>query len=290
MSHLQLKNIYKSFRKKEILKNVNTKINFGEIYGLIGKNGAGKSTLMKIIAGLEKQDSGSLSFVNNNKKDILITGLIESPALYPFLNSVENLKKYNALFDKNINNEDISFFLKIVGLENTHKKKVKNYSLGMKQRLGLAQVFSVKPDFLVLDEPFNGLDPEITIRIKEYLNTLKKEGTCILISSHQLNELDRLCDDISILNKGKLFSNVNKHDYPKLQKYQIETNNRIATEAILKKKNVTLSYSNNDHVIFFTQKDKINDILNTLINFKISIFSVTSSKKTLEEVFLEYND
>ncbi|HCY0818135.1 ATP-binding cassette domain-containing protein [Staphylococcus xylosus] len=290
MSHLQLKNIYKSFRKKEILKNVNTKINFGEIYGLIGKNGAGKSTLMKIIAGLEKQDSGSLSFVNNNKKDILITGLIESPALYPFLNSVENLKKYNALFDKNINNEDISFFLKIVGLENTYKKKVKNYSLGMKQRLGLAQVFSVKPDFLVLDEPFNGLDPEITIRIKEYLNTLKKEGTCILISSHQLNELDRLCDDISILNKGKLFSNVNKHDYPKLQKYQIETNNRIATEAILKKKNVTLSYSNNDHVIFFTQKDKINDILNTLINFKISIFSVTSSKKTLEEVFLEYND
>lgn len=122
MSHLQLKNIYKSFRKKEILKNVNTKINFGEIYGLIGKNGAGKSTLMKIIAGLEKQDSGSLSFVNNNKKDILISGLIESPALYPFLNSVENLKKYNALFDKNINNEDISFFLKIVGLENTYKK------------------------------------------------------------------------------------------------------------------------------------------------------------------------
>ena len=111
MTHLQINNIYKPFKKKEILKNVNAKVNFGEIYGLIGKNGAGKSTLMKIITGLVKQDSGSFIFVNKNERKILTAGLIESPALYPFLNSMENIKKYNALFDKDMSNKDISFFL-----------------------------------------------------------------------------------------------------------------------------------------------------------------------------------
>ncbi|REH78649.1 ABC transporter ATP-binding protein [Staphylococcus felis] len=289
MTQLKANNIYKSFKKKNVLKDVNIEINFGEIHGLIGRNGAGKSTLMKILTGLVNQDSGSFDFVNKDGENLLTTGLIESPALYPFLNSVENIKKYNALFNKDISNKDILFFLKIVGLESIRNKKIKNYSLGMKQRLGLAQVFSIKPDFLVLDEPFNGLDPEITIRIKNYLLSLKKEGKCILISSHQLNELDKLCDYISILNNGELFPNINKNIYNEISKYKIETNNSLFTEAILKRNNIKVSYADNNCVIFSTSRHMINDILNKLINVEISVYSVTPSKKTLEEIFLEYN-
>lgn len=289
MTQLQISNIYKSFKNKKILENINMKIDFGKIHGLIGKNGVGKSTLMKIITGLEKQDLGLVSYVNNDKENIKTTGLIESPALYPFLSAVENIKKYNSLFDNNIKDEEILFFLELVGLKSSYKKKVKNYSLGMKQRLGLAQVFSIKPDFLVLDEPFNGLDPEITIRIKKYLVFLRKEGKGILISSHQLNDLDQLCDYISLLNKGNLYLNINKDNYNKINKYKIETSSLKKTDAILRQHKIQVTYSNDEYILFLASKNEINDILKKIIDFNIYVYSVTPFKKTLEEKFLEYN-
>lgn len=288
MIFLKVNNINKVFKKKNVLKNISIEFKTGKIYGLIGKNGAGKSTLMKILLNLESYEFGTIEFSRIDNSPISKAGLIENSALYPFLNATQNMKRYNAFFKNKINKKQISYYLKIVGLDNS-KKKVKHFSLGMKQRLGLAQAFSVQPDFLILDEPFNGLDPEIIINIKKYLQKLKSQGKCILISSHQLNELDKLCDEISMLKEGELLTNINENTFGNLTTYKIETSNNIATRAIFRANNINVLKTTEKYVFVELPKEQINDVLKKLIFTNIYIYNVIRSKKDLEEIFLEYN-
>lgn len=288
MIFLKVNNINKVFKKKNVLKNISIEFKTGKIYGLIGKNGAGKSTLMKILLNLESYEFGTIEFSRIDNSPISKAGLIENSALYPFLNATQNMERYNAFFKNKINKKQISYYLKIVGLDNS-KKKVKHFSLGMKQRLGLAQAFSVQPDFLILDEPFNGLDPEIIINIKKYLQKLKSQGKCILISSHQLNELDKLCDEISMLKEGELLTNINENTFSNLTTYKIETNNNIATRAIFLANNINVLKTTEKYVFVELPKEQINDVLKKLIFTNIYIYNVIRSKKDLEEIFLEYN-
>ena len=216
--NIQVQKLRKSYKDREVLKNISFEIKEGSICGLLGINGAGKSTIMKIIFGLENADSGAVIFNGGKNAGIYEIGaLIETPAIYMNLSAFDNLKTRALLYD--ISDERINEVLNLIGLSNTGKKKAESFSLGMKQRLGLGMAIITSPDLLILDEPTNGLDPD---GIKELLNlmiSLKKSGMTILLSSHQLYEVSKVADKIVILHDGQIFydgSNVQSDDLESL--------------------------------------------------------------------------
>ena len=216
--NIQVQKLRKSYKDREVLKNISFEIKEGSICGLLGINGAGKSTIMKIIFGLENADSGAVIFNGGKNAGIYEIGaLIETPAIYMNLSAFDNLKTRALLYD--ISDERINEVLNLIGLSNTGKKKAGSFSLGMKQRLGLGMSIITSPDLLILDEPTNGLDPD---GIKELLNlmiSLKKSGMTILLSSHQLYEVSKVADKVVILHDGQIFydgSNVQSDDLESL--------------------------------------------------------------------------
>lgn len=204
---LKTVDITKKFSKKVAVSAVNMNIKKGDIYGFIGRNGAGKTTLIKMLVGLSQPTSGSIELFdskNLNKARRKIGTVIEAPAFIPHLSARQNMFIQWTLLgskDKSIIDET----LKLVGLDNVGNKKVKKFSLGMKQRLGIAMTLMGKPEFLILDEPTNGLDPEGIIEIRQMLKKLNQEkGLTILISSHILGELSKLATRYGIINDGVL--------------------------------------------------------------------------------------
>ena len=202
---LETRNLGKVFKKEKVLANINMHVKHGEIYGLLGLNGAGKSTLMKIICGIFKPSSGEVLFdgqkwSRNNLHEI--GSLIEGPAIYGNLTAYDNLKLF--CLQEGISLSEINSVLTKVNLTNTGNKKVKKFSLGMKQRLGIAIALIKKPKLLVLDEPSNGLDPMGIQELRSLLNELKREDITIIISSHILSEIKLLSDTIGIIHNGTL--------------------------------------------------------------------------------------
>lgn len=209
---LQTKNLTKKYKKSFAVHNVNITIDEGDIYGLIGKNGAGKTTLMKLMLGLINPTSGEYLYEQDENSIIKkkIGSVIESPSIFPSCSAFENLKHYSLLFGGN--DEDIKRILDIVGLKNC-SKKAKNFSLGMKQRLGIAIALLGHPRFLVLDEPINGLDPEGVIEIRDLILTLNKTyNITFLISSHILDELSKVATKIGILDNGILIDEISSKE------------------------------------------------------------------------------
>ena len=207
MAHymLETRNLGKVFKKEKVLANINLHVKHGEIYGLLGLNGAGKSTLMKIICGIFSPSSGEVQFNNQKwcRKNLHEIGsLIEGPAIYGNLSAYDNLKLF--CLQEGIPLSEIKSVLTKVNLTNTGKKKVKKFSLGMKQRLGIAIALIKKPKLLVLDEPSNGLDPMGIQELRQLLNELKREGITIIISSHILSEIQLMSDTIGIIHNGTL--------------------------------------------------------------------------------------
>lgn len=209
MEILKIDNISKSFNNKKIIDNVSLNIDSGTIVGLVGKNGAGKSSLMKAITGLIEVDAGSITVcgidVKSDRKDALrhIGATIENNDFYEFLTGYENLRTFTEC-SRNLNE-----IIEYVGLKKDINKKVSTYSLGMKTRLSLAIVLANNPDILILDEPTNGLDPNGIIELRNKLLSLKKQGKVIIISSHMLDEINKICDEIIFINDGKIIKKVN---------------------------------------------------------------------------------
>lgn len=211
---VEIKELFKTIDKDEILSGINLQISEGEIYGFLGPNGAGKTTLMKCILSLSTITSGSIEIFGKNlqihREEILsqIGSIIETPIFYEDCTAKEILEIHALYMRKNITESDIIKVLRMVGLKNT-TKKVKNFSLGMRQRLGLARAFLTKPRFLILDEPINGLDPVGIQEIRNLLLSLSKEhGITILISSHILSEISHIADKIGIIKNGKIIEQV----------------------------------------------------------------------------------
>lgn len=207
---LEIKNLKKSYKKKRVLDIDSLEIEEKSIYGLIGKNGAGKSTLMKLILGLVKKDGGEIKVFgcelnSKNQKDFNknLGALIENPSFYDHLTGYENLEIISSL--KGVDKKEISKTLDLVGLKNVEKKKAREYSLGMKQRLGIAIALIGNPKLLILDEPINGLDPQGIEEMRNlFKNIVKNTSTSILISSHILDEIEKISTHIGILKDGKL--------------------------------------------------------------------------------------
>ena len=218
--------ICKKYKSNFVLKDVSINIKKGDIYGLIGKNGAGKTTLMRIIAGLISETSGDLELFEENKSKIKnrkrIGVLIETPAFFDDMDAYNNLE-YLRIY-KGIPGEScVEEKLKLVGLESVEGKLIKDYSLGMKQKLGLAMALLGDPEFLILDEPTNGLDPVGIVKMRELLKKLNREkGITILISSHILSELSQLSTTYGIMNSGRLVEELSMEELKEKSKMVLE--------------------------------------------------------------------
>ncbi|HHQ1990845.1 TPA: lantibiotic protection ABC transporter ATP-binding subunit [Staphylococcus aureus] len=205
MAKLVTENISKRFKNQDVLKHINITLENNEVYGLLGINGAGKTTLMKIICGILQQDSGEIKLDNRpmTRNDLHKVGsLIETPGTYNHLSAQDNLKI--VCLNESVDFSEINSVLSLVNLNVDKKKKVKDFSLGMKQRLGIAMALIKKPEILVLDEPSNGLDPYGIQELRELLKLLTEQGTSIIISSHILSEIQVLADHIGIIHEGEL--------------------------------------------------------------------------------------
>ena len=211
---VEIKELFKIIDKEEILRDISLQIAEGEIYGLLGPNGAGKTTLMKCMLSLLTITSGSIEIFGKNlqehREEILsqVGSIIETPIFYENCTAKEILEIHAQYMGKNITELDIINTLRMVGLKNT-TKKVKEFSLGMRQRLGLARAFLMKPRLLILDEPINGLDPVGIQEIRNLLQLLSKEhGITILISSHILSEISQIADKIGVIKNGSMIEQV----------------------------------------------------------------------------------
>lgn len=216
---LETRSLSKHYGRFKALDGMNMHIPKGAIYGLVGKNGAGKTTLIRLICGLQEPSSGSFTLYGTENRDKAIVrarrrmgAVVETPSLYPDMTAEDNLKmQYRVLGLPSF--EGIDQLLHLVGLENTGKKKARNFSLGMKQRLGIAVALAGDPDFLVLDEPVNGLDPQGIIEIRELILKLNRERQIsVLISSHILDELSRLATHYGFIDSGRMAKEISAEE------------------------------------------------------------------------------
>ncbi len=206
---IKIEKISKAYKHVPILKEISFEIHKGKIYGFVGPNGAGKTTTIKVLCGLTKADSGKILYQNEQVSNLYeamngkLGALVNEPSFYGDLSAEENLKIISIY--KKAGSDDINEILEVVGLKDAGKKKCKNFSLGMKQRLGIAEALIGKPQLLILDEPINGLDPQGIYEIRELITELKeKYETTIIISSHILNELEMVCDELIIIDGGQI--------------------------------------------------------------------------------------
>ena len=290
---LGIKNVSKKIGKKQILKDITLEVKQGEVFGFVGPNGAGKTTLIKTMLGLYKQDSGSITINGFNIKTEFekamenIGAIIENPEMYDYLSGKDNLKIYKMI--SNSSDEALEEIIKTVKLENRINNKVKTYSLGMRQRLGLAQALISKPKLLILDEPTNGLDP---IGIKELRDLLKKiskeKNISVFVSSHILSEIELMCDRIAIIDGGSLIEIKDLKDKKQDVKDKVlfeVSNPKLASEHLNKQ-----NYKNeilDNHVVVETKKEDIPNINKLLVNNNINVFEIKTIKKTLEDEFIE---
>lgn len=290
---LQTKNLTKSFKDKIAVNNVNMSVKKGDIYGFIGKNGAGKSTFMKMICGMIVPGNGQIKLFGNDnlsKGRKKIGYIIETPSFYPSMTVKENLNYYCMIYG-NKNFSKINEILDMVGLTGSEDKKAKFLSLGMKQRLAIAIAFIGNTDFLILDEPINGLDPTGIKEIRELLKRLNQENNItILISSHILGELSRIATRYGVIDKGCL---VDEFDYSEIRmrckKYiSLEVDNSENAYYILREKiglnNFEVIDRNNINV--FDSFERISEINKALVMNDINVRFISKAGKDLEEYFL----
>lgn len=294
---IKTNNIVKKYGSSFALNNVNLNVKAGQIYGLIGKNGAGKTTLFKIFSGLTIQSAGDLElFGKGAEKELLqerrrIGCIIETPAFFPYLSAEKNLEYYR--LQRGIPGKKcIGEVLEMVELADTGKKKYRDFSLGMKQRLGLALAMMGKPDLLILDEPINGLDPIGIVKIRELLKRLHSErNITIIISSHILGELSQLATAYGFIDNGEILeeSTSEKVNEKCRQCLVLKVNDPQRAVVFLENKLNCRQYEvlNDSSIRVCNFNDKSDLITQTLVENGVGVYSVSSRGMTLEEYFMQ---
>ncbi|WP_105106549.1 ATP-binding cassette domain-containing protein [Streptococcus suis] len=283
-SLLSTQELSKQYGKQKAVQQVSLTINKGEICGLVGENGAGKTTLLRMLSGLISQTSGTIT----SSKDCRIGALIESPALQPNLSAIDNLRYMALQLNLKQADEKILETLAIVGLEDIDpKKKAKDFSLGMRQRLAIALAILDDPDFLILDEPINGLDP---VGIKEMrsiiLNLRNQYGMTILISSHILSELEMVVDRYIIMHKGLIVKEFSKQELEQTLEEQLylQTNNHPKTFTILEEQGI--AYKIDKDYISLSSDTNIMSLIHLLINHEIEVKEIFKQQMSFEDYYL----
>ncbi|WP_220740622.1 ABC transporter ATP-binding protein [Leuconostoc miyukkimchii] len=289
---IEVVNLTKKFDQKIVLNDISFTVEEGDIYGFLGRNGSGKSTTMKAILKLLNFDSGTINVLDNN--DIRnsnaylnqIGSLIEEPAFYPNLTGYENLKIVQQLSD--IPTENIDRVLEIVGLTATANKLTKKYSLGMKQRLGIAIALVKFPKILILDEPTNGLDPEGVREIRELILSLpEKYGITVFISSHILSEIEKMVNKVAILDHGKIKFEGNMQKLEQESTLSIATDNMPATESLLTAKKYNFIKTEKNIIVNDASSEVAIAVNKLLVGSDIGVSDLHLVKHSLEDIFLK---
>ena len=293
---IQTRNLNFSFSNGfKTLQDVNLLVPKGSVYGFLGPNGAGKTTTLRLLLGLLKNQQGKLEIFgkefSSNRIEILkrLGSLIEQPSLYLHLTAKENLDIYRLIYkvDKNRINE----VLKIVGLDQTGKKKARQFSLGMKQRLSIAIALLHEPELLILDEPTNGLDPNGIIETRELIKKLNKEhNTTVIVSSHILNEVERMASHVGIIHKGKMLFQGTLSDLQKMKTRPtaLEINTNDNGRAMLILQSQFSAQQQADKIVLPFQSNEESSLINRLlIQNGIDVFALHPQQSDLEQLFLD---
>ena len=293
---LKTYNITKKYGEQLSVDNVNMTIKKGDIYGFIGKNGAGKTTLIRLITGLIHKSGGEIELLGANEENELnkartmVGSLIESPSLYTNMTARENLEVSRLV--RNIPGKKcIDEVLELVGLKDVEKKKVKNFSLGMRQRLGIANALMGNPKLLILDEPINGLDPMGIVEIRELLKKINKEkDMTILISSHILSELSELATTYGIISNGKLIEEITAKQLSEKCRQYIDLKVDDTTRAvILLERELGISdyeVLEDSNIKVFSNLDNVGEVNSLLSRSGIIVESISVKGENLEEYFM----
>lgn len=295
---IETKSLSYNFEKFKALENLDLQVPPNSIYGFLGPNGAGKTTTIKIILGLLKSKANNVflfnKLLNKNRIEILSkTGtLLENSSLYGHLTAAENLKITTTLIG--IKEHRIDEVLKITGLQHVKHKKVSQFSMGMKQRLGISRALLSDPELIILDEPTNGLDPAGIIEIRNLIINLKeKEGKTIFLSSHLLSEIEKMCTNVGIINRGKLLFQGKMDDLEQINNpsLQIRCSKPDVVAKYLSERNFEFE-TENDHLFKILSKSDFQTatIVRELVNQSVDIYGVESKKMSLEELFIKITE
>lgn len=294
---LSIKNITKIYGKKKAADHVSFDIREGEIFGFLGPNGAGKTTVIKSILGFIFPDEGEV-YINGydtkkqyEKAMASVGGIVENPEMYVNLSARKNIEMYARLHG-NIPKERIDEVINEVGLSGRSKDPIKKYSLGMKQRIGLAQAMVHKPKLLILDEPTNGLDPTGIHQLRDVLKKYAHEqGGAVMVSSHILSEMQLLCDRVGIINNGKLISVCSMEELEKMNsssRYSIKVSDTKKAKDLLSGNEKVSEIEITDNIISANiDEENIASIVRLLVTEGVDISEVKKNESSLEEVFLQ---
>lgn len=297
---LEVMSLTKTIGKKTIVDDVSFQVERGEIFGLLGPNGAGKTTIIRMIVSLINRTGGTVMVNGNNLDDSFtlamneLGAIVENPEFYKYLSGYKNLRHYARMALTEVTKDRIAEVTELVGLENAIHDKVRTYSLGMRQRLGVAQAILHKPSILILDEPTNGLDPQGIREFRDYLRLLASQGTSVLVSSHLLSEMQLMCDRFAIIEKGKLVHISSMHENEEaaekaLRVVEMEVSNAELAAKVIKEYMpfVKVNSVKGDRLTLSVKKDAIPEINKLMVQNELDVYEILNVKATLEDRFLE---
>lgn len=293
---LSVRNLEKTIGGNKLIHSLSFDVRAGEVFGFLGPNGAGKTTTIRMLVGLIKPTGGTIQIGGHDLQQDFVSAMrevgciVENPELYKYLTGRENLQLFARMSD-GISNERIDEVTRLVGLENRIHDKVKTYSLGMRQRLGIAQALLGRPKLLILDEPTNGLDPGGIRELREFVRALaEQEGVAVFISSHLLSEIEMMCDRVAILHQGRcLFEGAVVELTMKQQGEYVWTVEPAAKAFELLREHPDVREAVLDHstVRCQTAPEHVPDLNKYLVDSGIKVFSLTQTAPSLEDMFLE---
>lgn len=281
---LKLENVIKNYGKRTILDISDLQLEEGKIYGIVGKNGAGKTTLFRLLCGLTFPTNGYIRYEDPSIKKGVI---IEYPSIEYQMTGAQNLQWAKKLYGTG-ECMDVTSLLRLVDLEEYKNEKVKKYSLGMKQRLGIAMCLVCNPRLLILDEPMNGLDPQGIVEFRKILKAINAQGTTILISSHILDELYKLATDYIFIKNGKIVKEISQNELEKMEtgEYELMTSNNEDAIKIITNLSCNIS-EKKEKIIFMAKKETILHISKALAEKEIYILGLKENKFDIEEYYIK---
>ena len=297
MNLIETKEICKKYGSNLVIDHVNMHVPEKSIYGFVGENGSGKTTIMRLLTGLAELTSGSFTLfgVENTDRKIhsqrkKVSAIVETASLVPSLTASQNMRYQELYLGLNLTQKERLDLLKLVNLTGIRGKKVKNFSLGMRQRLAIALALMSKPKLMFLDEPMNGLDPEGIAELRELLIELnQKEGITVLISSHILSELEKIATHYGFISHGKLVEEISTEELQNRcrKSLTVNVNNPAKAEEIFAKLGFKeIASSPNGEVKIFDENAKIYDVVNALEKAKLDLLAINSSEESVEEYYL----
>ncbi|AYC28576.1 ABC transporter ATP-binding protein [Paenisporosarcina cavernae] len=288
---VELRNLSKTIGSKKIIKNLNLSLYPGQITGFLGPNGAGKTTTIRMMAGLMKPTSGEVWIEGQSNQTHFeetmqkMGVIVENPEMYKFMSGWKNLVHF-ARMHKGVDENRIREVVAQVGMEKRIHEKVSTYSLGMRQRLGLAQALLHRPKFLILDEPTNGLDPAGIREFRTYLRQIaEQDGVSVFVSSHLLSEIELMCDRIAVIQNGELIDIREMHQTTE-SFYYLQAEPSDALTAVLGNKVQDVTAHNKGYVLAITEAE-VPSLISELVANGVAIYQIAPFKKTLEDQFLE---